>query len=204
MNAKKEGYFIPLLVVALSCVLGMGGCVQRSSPPGTPLLSPSTTQSFKQPTFTLTSSAFDNGQSIPPEYTCKGENISPPLQWVNPPPKTKSLVIIVEDPDAPRGTFVHWMIYNIPATTLSLPEAIPLESELPDGSRQGTNDFGALGYAGPCPPGGIHHYSFRIYALDVALNLQEGVYEKQLLQAMEGHILTQAELMGGYPAPLCI
>lgn len=148
--------------------------------------------------FTLTSSAFAYGASIPARYTCDGEDISPPLQWSAPPAATQSFALIMDDPDAPAGTWVHWVLYNLPAESRSLPESIPAEAQLPDGSRHGKNSWRRPGYGGPCPPGGTHRYFFKLYALDTLLTLDGDVTEEHLLQAMEGHILAQAELMGTY------
>jgi len=148
--------------------------------------------------FELTSTAFASGELIPRKYTCDGEDISPPLQWNNPPRDTQSFALIADDPDAPRGTWVHWVLYNLPAETRALPEAVSPDAELPDGSRHGKNSWRRLGYGGPCPPSGTHRYFFKLYALDTMLNLAAGANKKQLLRAMEGHILAQAEVMGLY------
>ena len=146
----------------------------------------------------LTSTAFAPGEPIPRKYTCDGEDISPLLQWSDPPQGTKSFTLIADDPDAPVGTWVHWVLYNLPAETRALPEAVPPDADLPDGSRHGQNSWPRLGYGGPCPPSGTHRYFFKLYALDTVLDLKSGASKKQLLQAMEGHILGQAELMGLY------
>ncbi|MDA2930842.1 YbhB/YbcL family Raf kinase inhibitor-like protein [Acidobacteria bacterium AH-259-O06] len=135
---------------------------------------------------------------MPPRYTCDGEDISPPLKWSDPPENTKSFALIADDPDAPVGTWVHWVLYNLPAETRGLPEAVPGEAELADGSRQGQNSWRRLGYGGPCPPGGTHRYFFKLYALKAALDLAAGASKEQVLQAMEGQILAQTELMGRY------
>jgi Raf kinase inhibitor-like YbhB/YbcL family protein len=148
--------------------------------------------------FGLTSSAFSMEEAIPTKYSCDGENISPPLQWSDPPDGTQSFALISDDPDAPAGTWVHWLLYNIPADVRALPEAIPAEAELSDGSRHGENSFGRLDYGGPCPPGGTHRYFFKLYALDRVLDLEAGADKETLLQTMEGHILAQTELMGTY------
>ena len=149
-------------------------------------------------TFELKSTAFAAGQPIPRQYTCDGENVSPPLQWNDPPAGTQSLALICDDPDAPAGTWVHWVLYNLPAKTRTLAEAIPATADLPDGSRHGKNGWGRLGYGGPCPPSGTHRYFFKLYALDTVLGLASGADKNQLLQAMQGHILAQTELMGTY------
>ena len=146
----------------------------------------------------LRSSAFAHSEAIPEQFTCDGADISPVLQWSNVPDNTQSLALIMDDPDAPAGTWVHWVLYNLPASTRSLPEAIAAEPELADGSRHGQNSWGRLDYGGPCPPSGTHRYFFKLYALDTSLDLPVGADKDGLLQAMEGHILSQAELMGTY------
>lgn len=148
--------------------------------------------------FELTSTAFAPGEPIPRKYTCDGEDISPPLQWSDPPPGTQTLALISDDPDAPVGTWVHWVLYNLPTETRALPEAVALDADLPDGSRNGQNSWRRLGYGGPCPPSGAHRYFFKLYALDTALDLSAGASKEQLLRTMEGHILAQAEVMGIY------
>ncbi len=146
----------------------------------------------------ITSTAFEEGDLIPRQYTCDGEDISPPLEWADFPEGTQSLALICDDPDAPSGTWVHWVLFNIPAGTSRLPEGFPGEEELPDGTRQGRNDFRRIGYGGPCPPGGTHRYYFKLYALDAFLDEDPGITRDELLEAMEGHILVKSELMGRY------
>jgi len=146
----------------------------------------------------LSSTAFAAGASIPSDYSCKGHSVSPPLAWGHPPAGTKSFALILDDPDAPSGTFVHWVIYNIPAASLGLPEAIPTNGQLADGTLQGNNGSGRAGYTGPCPPSGTHRYFFKLYALDTLLGLSSGANKDQLLQAMQGHVLAQSELMGTF------
>lgn len=149
-------------------------------------------------TMKLESSAFSDQGMIPTKYSCDGADISPPLSWSEVPQGTQSLALICDDPDAPGMTFVHWVIYNLPPDTQQLPENVPNQEKLENGALQGKNNFGKVGYGGPCPPGGTHRYFFRLYALDQMLNLEAGVNREQLEQAMEGHILAQAELMGQY------
>jgi Raf kinase inhibitor-like YbhB/YbcL family protein len=147
----------------------------------------------------VTSTAFAESRPVPDKYTCTGRNVSPPLQWNNAPPGVKSFALIADDPDAPVGTWVHWVLYNLPPVTMSLAENLPPTPELPDGSRQGVNDFGQPGYGGPCPPAGKpHRYFFKIYALDTVLSLKSGATKKELLKAMDGHVLAQGQLMGTY------
>lgn len=146
----------------------------------------------------LTSSAFDDGSPIPSQYTCDGRDISPPLAWTDPPAGTKSFALINDDPDAPMGTWVHWVVYNMPASTRTLPEVFPADPEHADGTRQGMTDFGRIGYGGPCPPSGTHRYFFKVYALDTALSLPPGATKATLEATMQGHILGQTQLIGTY------
>lgn len=146
----------------------------------------------------VSSTAFSEGGMIPSQYTCDGADKSPPLAWSKGPEGTKSYALISDDPDAPVGTWVHWVMYNVPLSVTSLSENVPKKAKLDDGSLQGTNDFRKHGYGGPCPPGGTHRYYFKIYALDAKLSPDAGLTKKQLLKAMEGHILAQGQLMGRY------
>ena len=141
----------------------------------------------------VTSTAFGEGAMIPKKYTCDDQNVSPQIAWTGVPAGTKSIALICDDPDAPVGDWVHWVVYNMPAATKELAEGV---RTLPAGSKQGTNDFRKLDYGGPCPPSGVHRYYFKIYALDTPLSLGEGATKAQLLKAMEGHILDQGALMG--------
>jgi Raf kinase inhibitor-like YbhB/YbcL family protein len=150
-------------------------------------------------TLSLTSTAFKEGDKIPVKYTCDGKDISPPLAWDEPPPQTQTLALMVEDPDAPGGMFTHWVVFNIPATDRQLAENVPAQEQLENGALQGKNDFGKIGYGGPCPPrGSVHHYRFTIYALDNSLDLKPGSSGKQVTDAMKGHALAQGQLMGTY------
>jgi Raf kinase inhibitor-like YbhB/YbcL family protein len=149
--------------------------------------------------FELTSGAFKQGQAMPKLHTCDGADLSPPLAWTAPPAGTKSLALVCDDPDAPVGTWVHWVLYDVPATARQLPQGMAATPILGDGSRQGVNDFKRSGYGGPCPPRGApHRYFFRLHALDAALGLDPGATKAKLVQAMEGHVLGRAELMGRY------
>jgi hypothetical protein len=145
----------------------------------------------------LESTDFRDGEKIPARFTCDGKNISPQLNWGDFPDKTKTFALIVEDPDAPGGTFVHWVVYNIPSNVISLAEGVSAEN-LPEGTIQGTNHFGDSDYGGPCPPSGTHRYYFKLYALDIELHLKPGAGRRDLLKIMEGHILAEAQLMGKY------
>lgn len=142
---------------------------------------------------------FNEGDMIPDKFTCEGKDVSPPISWTGIPGGTKSIALITDDPDAPGGTFVHWVLYNLPANILKLPESIPQDKTLADGSMQGMTDFGRPGYGGPCPPPGKpHRYYFKVYALDRKLDLQPLASKSQVENAMKGHILAQGELMGKY------
>ena len=146
----------------------------------------------------ITSSAFEEGGMIPAKYTCDGADISPPLQWDAVPQGSKSIALICDDPDAPMGTWVHWVLFNLPSDAKELAENIPPVETLPNGARQGLSDFGRIGYGGPCPPSGTHRYFFKIYALDTEIGLEAGANKRQLLKAMEGHMLEQGQLVGKY------
>jgi len=146
----------------------------------------------------VTSTAFKDGEMMPKRYTLDGENFSPPLAWTGVPAGTKSLALICDDPDAPRGTWVHWVIFNLPAGLTELPEQVPRSRTLNNGACQGTNDFGKIGYDGPAPPSGTHRYYFKIYALDKLLDLKPGATKADVLKAMQGHVLAEGQLMGKY------
>lgn len=149
--------------------------------------------------FVVTSSAFQPGADIPRKYTCDAEDVSPPLQWENIPAGTKVFAIIVDDPDAPGGTWVHWVIYDLPADKKELAEALPKTELLTSGAKQGVNDFRKVGYSGPCPPpGSAHRYYFKLYALDAATNLKPRATKQQLLDALKPHLLGEADLIGRY------
>ncbi|HCE16716.1 MAG TPA: YbhB/YbcL family Raf kinase inhibitor-like protein [Anaerolinea thermolimosa] len=177
------------LFLSLILVLGITGCSAME------------TSSTTLPSIELSSPAFQAGQPIPPRYTCDGEDSSPPLQWGDPPEGTRSFALIMDDPDAPAGTWVHWVVYNLPGEVRELPEgasrARASEFSLPQGAVQGKTSFNRTDYGGPCPPSGQHRYFFRLYALDTTI--EDGILDKKaLLKAMEGHILAQGELMGVY------
>jgi Raf kinase inhibitor-like YbhB/YbcL family protein len=146
----------------------------------------------------LKSAAFSQGGAIPPKYTCDGQDISPALSWSAGPSGTQSFALITDDPDAPAGTWTHWVIWNIPAEERSLPEKTPAESNLPNGAVQGTSSFKKIGYGGPCPPGGKHRYFFKLFALDKKLSLKPGARKEDLLKEMKGHVLGEAQLIGTY------
>ncbi|HZQ92202.1 MAG TPA: YbhB/YbcL family Raf kinase inhibitor-like protein [Terriglobales bacterium] len=149
--------------------------------------------------FTLTSSSFQNNQPIPRKFTCDGEDASPALAWSDPPSGTKAFALIVDDPDAPGGDFVHWVAYDLPAGVHALPEGVPKADALPAGGRQGRTGFGRVGYGGPCPPPGKpHHYRFKLYALSGTLGLPAGQTKAAVLRAIGAHPLATAELTGTY------
>jgi Raf kinase inhibitor-like YbhB/YbcL family protein len=149
-------------------------------------------------TMNLQSAAFTHNGLIPTQYTCDGGDISPPLSWDDPPQNTQSFALIVDDPDAPGRTFVHWVMYNLPPDRRELPEGVNPGDNLGSNVQQGKSDFGRTGYGGPCPPSGTHRYFFKLYALDTMLELPTNARKPDLLQAMDGHILAGAELIGRY------
>ena len=163
-----------------------------------PTESPEPIQSQQE--FILTSEVFLEGEPVPSQYACDGDDISPPLEWSGAPDNTTSLVLIMDDPDAPVGMWVHWVLFNIPGSATMLEVGLPADAELTDGSQQGTNSWGRVGYGGPCPPSGVHRYFFKLYALDAPLALDESATKEEVLAAMEGHILMETELMGTYSA----
>jgi Raf kinase inhibitor-like YbhB/YbcL family protein len=143
----------------------------------------------------LSSPVFQEGEKIPVKYTCSGQDMSPPLMWGEPPHGTQAFALILDDPDAPGGVFTHWVIFNLPVDSRELPEAVPRDNQLENKALQGMTDFGRVGYGGPCPPPGpAHHYLFSLYALDRPLDLNAGASKKQVLDAMQGHILAQGQL----------
>jgi len=147
----------------------------------------------------VSSPAFAEGEPIPSRYTCDGENVSPPLAWRGVPDGAASMAVIVDDPDAPAGTWVHWVLYGLDPGLSELPEGVPTRPAVLGGARQGRNDFEDIGYGGPCPPGGQEHrYRFQVYALDAAPGLEPGATKADLLEAMEGHVLAEGRLTGTY------
>jgi len=150
-------------------------------------------------TMQIKSTAFEENGLIPKKYTCDGSDVSPPLTWTKPPAGTKGIALICDDPDAPMGTWVHWVIYGLSPETTSLPEGVPTQKEVLGGIKQGINDFRKIGYGGPCPPRGpAHRYFFKVYALDIELNLPAGATKKDVEKAMKGHILAEGQLVGRY------
>ena len=156
-------------------------------------------EATKMAELTLTSSNFEQGKAIPKKYTCDGDDISPGLSWSKPPEGTKELALIVDDPDASMGAWVHWVVWGIPPDSTSLPEGVPKTDTTSMGLMQGKNGFGKVGYGGPCPPrGSDHRYFFKLYAIDTKLDLKPKATKWDVLNAMEGHIIAKGELMGRY------
>lgn len=147
----------------------------------------------------VNSPAFAEGQPIPEKYTCQGRDISPPLKWADAPAQTRSFALVADDPDAAVGTWVHWVLYDLPPATREVSEDTPRSQFLPGGAKQGINDFRRLGYGGPCPPPGKpHRYFFKLYALDKLLDLKPGASKDEVVKAMAGHVLAEGQLMGTY------
>jgi Raf kinase inhibitor-like YbhB/YbcL family protein len=180
-------------IAALALVLTVAG---RSS---SPIHSSLARNGGKAVAFTISSPSFSNGGDIAKKFTCDGADVSPQLTWSDPPTGTKSLGLLADDPDAPVGNWNHWVVWNLPAESRELGENVAKTGQLPDGSRQGPNDFRKTGYNGPCPPPGKpHRYYFKIFALDAKLDLKGSAGKRELEAAMKGHILAQAEWMGRY------
>ena len=186
----QEKKFITIIAIVCLCVVfyNMTSCENQ----------PQTETGSDKMELSIESSAFQEGGMIPSKYTCDGINVSPPLKWSEPPEETKSLVLISDDPDAPMGTWVHWVVYNIPPSLKEFSENIPSSEVLDNSTIQGTTDFGRIGYGGPCPPSGTHRYFFKIYALDDKLNISPGATKQQVVDAMKGHVIAEGQLMGRY------
>jgi Raf kinase inhibitor-like YbhB/YbcL family protein len=205
--ARERGGALKIFFTALSsCGLLLAACQHGATTPAGANVSatpdPSArvngTKGGDKLALKLTSAAFEEGGMIPAKYTCDGDNVSPPLAWSGVPESAKTLALVADDPDAPRGTWVHWVVYQIPATEKGLPENVPARETLDGGARQGKNDFKNTGYGGPCPPSGTHRYFFHLYALDAEPNPPSGVSKEQLLKAIEGHVVAEGQLMGRY------
>jgi Raf kinase inhibitor-like YbhB/YbcL family protein len=185
---KQERQRMRGLPFLLFSSITFGALLFRSSAAG------GETMSFK-----LASDVFEEGTLIPKEHTCDGADRSPPIHWEGAPDDTKSFAIVVDDPDAPSGNWNHWLVYNIPPAAKALAEGVPTRGSLGDGTRQGTNDFGKIGYGGPCPPRGSNHrYYFRCYALSALLELEPGAKRDAVLKALKGKTLGEAQLIGRY------
>jgi len=185
-----------LIIICAFLMLVFLSCAKQRKPIAQP--PPANTPKEEKPEIKLASTAFKEGQPIPRTYTCDGVNVSPPLEWSGVPKTARTLAVICDDPDASPETWVHWVLYNLPADNIGMVESLPAAEKLLAGGFQGTNDFKKIGYGGPCPPSGTHHYYFKIYALDSELSLNAGATKAELLKAMEGHILLQGQLMGTY------
>lgn len=191
MNRKLQAITLLLLMLVVA------GCATRPNVSAQNSASTSTPQTTGG-SIKLTSTAFKEGEPVPRQYTCDGVNVSPSLEWSGVPKSAKTLVIFADDPDAPAGTWVHWVLYNLPAGNIGMVENLPATDELKAGGFQGKNDFGKIGYGGPCPPSGTHRYFFKIYALDSELPLEAGATKAEVEKAMEGHVVAQGQLMGTY------
>lgn len=180
-------FFPALMVLIIICLIDQG------------LLAASNKTSEKGAAMKITSSVFADGQTIPKQYTADGNNVSPPLSWIGAPEKTKSFALICDDPDAPVGTWIHWVAYDIPASVHALNEAVPPQAVLKQGGKHGTSSFKTLGYGGPAPPAGkVHHYYFKLYALDSELGMKPGATKQEVLDGMKGHVLAEAQMIGTY------
>lgn len=198
MHIEKYSAWFLIVFLLMSCGNTKD---QNQSPQTTPSAenqNEEDTMTASSGSFSITSTAFKEGETIPQKYTGDGQNISPPLKWESVPAQAKSFALIADDPDAPMGTWVHWVIFNIPPAATGLSENVPRKDSLTNGSLQGINDSRKIGYDGPSPPSGTHRYYFKLYALDAVLKLSSGITKPQLLKAMEGHILAQTQLMGRY------
>jgi Raf kinase inhibitor-like YbhB/YbcL family protein len=183
----------------LASALVIAACAEEAvAPTEMPAVVESPTQEEGVMAFSIRSDAFDQDQPIPSRFTCDGEDVSPALSWSDVPDGTQSFALIVDDPDAPR-VFTHWVLYNLPASAQGLPEGVAKTDRPESGGFQGRTDFGNTGYGGPCPPPGRpHRYRFRLYALDGLIDLGPGATKQQVLDAIEGHILGQTQLVGTY------
>jgi Raf kinase inhibitor-like YbhB/YbcL family protein len=187
--------FAVIFVLVLVGALATGAMACGGEEDSTPTASPTPMAAEMQ----LSSTAFQEGDPIPAVYSCDGNDVSVPLAWGGPPAGTGAFALVMDDPDAPGRVFTHWVIFNIPAETRGLEEDVPGQARLASGALQGKNDFGDIGYGGPCPPGGpAHRYQFALYALDQPLDLQAGASKRQVLDAIQGHVLAEGRLTGTY------
>jgi hypothetical protein len=188
---------LSIAIAGLTFSLLACSCAKQSQPVPNQTNVPTTNQNQATTKIKVASTAFKEGESIPSQYTCDGVNISPSLEWTAT-PGAKTLAIVCDDPDAPAGTWTHWLVYNLPGATMGVIENMPVQEKVGGGGMQGTNDFGKIGYGGPCPPKGTHRYFFKVYALDSELPLKPAATKDQLMKAMEGHVIAQGQLMGTY------
>jgi Raf kinase inhibitor-like YbhB/YbcL family protein len=187
---------LAMFILVLSLSSALPGCANRPQPVTQQTIADKPKEDKME--IKLTSAAFKDGQPIPRQHTCDGVDVSPPLEWSGAPRSAKTLAIVCDDPDAPSGTWVHWVLYNLPGEKIGLTENVPATEQVPGGGLQGINDFRKIGYGGPCPPSGTHRYFFKLYVLDSELDLKPGATKAELLKAMEGRIVGQAQLMGTY------
>ena len=173
--------------------LALAGCSTGPRP-----LPPAQQSPDQKSEIQVTSVAFQQGQPIPRQYTCAGVNISPPLEWSGLPKTARTIAIVVNDPDAPGGSWIHWVLYNVPADNIGFVENVPVSETLKAGGFQGKNDFGKIGYGGPCPPSGTHRYFFKLYAVDAELPLKADATWPELEKALDDHVVGQGQLMGTY------
>lgn len=208
-SVQRNGFMKPvrissrfLQIVTAFVLLGLpSACAAPESTPGSvPDSSAAQESSSEEGTheFVVESSAYLDGDEIPTRFTCEGEDLSPPIAWNGVPEDAISFALIMEDPDAPIGTWVHWVVYNLPAETIDLSAGVGSGPGLPDGALHGRNDWGDAAYGGPCPPGGTHRYFIYVFALDTVLDLPAGASSADVRDTMKGHILGQAQLMGKY------
>lgn len=198
-KVSRQGSCSWRFVLGLCCVLLAPILLLPVVSCGNPVPGSAQGEDSAQSSFRIESAAFKEEAFIPARFTCQGENVSPPLAWTGPPSGVRSFALMVEDPDAPAGTWTHWVVYNLPAQARAMEVDTPKQGELPNGGLQGMTSFGSVGYGGPCPPPGkAHRYFFRLYALDTVLNLQAGAAKADVLAAMKGHILGEAQLMGRF------
>jgi len=196
----SKSILLPAAMPALCIMISLSGCSGQEK--GNQL-EPAVTENVSERTdqemdWKITSPSFNEGESIPAEFTCTGQDVSPALSWTDPPEGTQELALIMDDPDAPMGTWTHWILYSIPPDTRELPENMPTDEELssPPGAKQGITDFRRPGYGGPCPPSGEHRYFFKLFALDQKMEVPPGASLKQVSEAMDGHIIAETRLMG--------
>lgn len=193
---------LTILLAAGSVLIAACGGSATTEMPLSPTNDPggeaATSEEEPSMTFELTSPAFDQGDSIPTPYTCDGENKSPPLHWAQVPQDANSLALIMDDPDAPSGTYVHWVFYNLPPDVGMISEGAQPDDIEALGGENGSNSRGQAGYTGPCPPSGEHRYFFKLYALDTTVDLSAGATKADLEAAVSGHVIEQADLMGVY------
>lgn len=195
--ARNRKRSVPPWLIILIPVLFVSCTGKQSSAPNQPVTNAKRGMDMKT-AIKLTSPVFPEGGMIPKQYTCDGANISPPLAWSGVPESTKTLALVCDDPDAPGKTWVHWVLYDLPASSKELPEKVLPQQKLTSGGTQGTNDFRKTGYSGPCPPSGTHRYFFRLYAVDTETQLKPDATKEELLEAIEGHIVGQGQLIGKY------